>query len=118
MSDPENLAYYTQLVEFRADPSLAVRHFESPNKSRQRVLQSLSHAMGLDYEYSRATRTVTIAREIRLASPISPKTEIRIPSVPVYNKILEKCIIIRRDFGPQRTHMNHPGIMEFKKRIQ
>jgi hypothetical protein len=69
MNDPENLAYYTQLVEFRADPSLAVRHFESPNKSRQRVLQSLSHAMGLDYEYSRATRTVTIARENPTSQP-------------------------------------------------
>lgn len=63
MNDPANLAYYTQLVELRANSSLAMRHFVSPSKSQQRTLQSLAHAMGLDYEYSRVTRTVTITKE-------------------------------------------------------
>ena len=63
MNDPTNLALYTQLLQFNKFTFLRERLFRDPDGSQQRTLHCLAHAMGLEYEYSRTTRTVTITKD-------------------------------------------------------
>jgi hypothetical protein len=63
MNDSTNLALYTQLLQFKKFTFLRERLFRDPDGSQQRSLHFLAHAMGLEYEYSRTTRTVTITKD-------------------------------------------------------
>jgi hypothetical protein len=60
MNDPSNLELYSRLVRFQADISQEYVAFDSPDKSQQRTLHSFAHGLGLEYEYSRATKEVRI----------------------------------------------------------
>jgi hypothetical protein len=62
MNDSTNLALYTQLLQFKNFTFLREKLFIDPDGSQQRSLHFLAHAMGLEYEYSRTTRTATITK--------------------------------------------------------
>jgi hypothetical protein len=70
MNDATNLAFYTQLLQYKMNPSLPETMFKDPNNSQQRTLHSLAHAMGLEYEYSIMTRTVIITRQTQSTKTI------------------------------------------------
>lgn len=63
MNDPKNLAFYTQLIQFKMDPSLHETVFKDLNNSQQRTLHCLAHAMKLEYEYSRTSQAVTVSKQ-------------------------------------------------------
>ena len=62
LNDPSNLALYNQIFLFHNDLSRSEVLFSGHSNAEQRTLQSLAHRLGLDYEYSLATRTVRICR--------------------------------------------------------
>lgn len=72
VTDPQHVAFYTELVKFQANNSLRETQFKSPNKAHRRVLHYLADEMDLEYEYTLATQTVTITKQYLSASvPIS-----------------------------------------------
>jgi hypothetical protein len=62
LNDPSNLALYNQVFLFHNDFSRSEVLFSGHSNAEQRTLQSLAHRLGLDYEYSLATRTARICR--------------------------------------------------------
>jgi uncharacterized Zn-finger protein len=62
MNNPSNLYLYSQVLVFKTDISREDVTFESSPPSEQRSLQAIAHQLGLDYEYSKASRTVRISR--------------------------------------------------------
>lgn len=69
MNNPTNLSFYSQILLFKNDLSQRVLTFHGNSSTEQRALQSLSHAQGLEYEYSVSTKTVTISRPLAYGSP-------------------------------------------------
>jgi hypothetical protein len=64
MNDESILQLYCRLHLFKNTLVESELIFHGPNKERQRLLQSLSHKLDLECEYSLATRTVRITRPI------------------------------------------------------
>ncbi|KAF4626905.1 hypothetical protein G7Y89_g11252 [Cudoniella acicularis] len=71
MNDASNLRCYTKLIRFQMSPSEEELLFESPDTVQQRTIQSWAHAMGLEFEYSLATR---IARVVRQAPTVATES--------------------------------------------
>lgn len=65
MNNPSNLELYSKMLLFKNLATEEDMTFANPPSSEQSVLQGLAHRLGLDYEYSKATRIVRIScREI------------------------------------------------------
>lgn len=62
LNDPFILMLYNQIFLFQNDLSREEILFTNPSYSEQHALQSISHGLNLEYEYSLATRTVRICR--------------------------------------------------------
>jgi len=62
MNNPSNLYLYSQVLVFKTDISREDAIFENSPTSEQRTLQAIAHQLDLDYEYSKASRTVRISR--------------------------------------------------------
>jgi hypothetical protein len=56
LNDPSTLDLYSQILLFKSNPFEGELIFDNPDKSRQRILQSLAHRLGLEREYAAATR--------------------------------------------------------------
>lgn len=64
MNNPTNLTLYTQLMVFQNDQSREDFIKHNPDRILQRNLQALAHYLGLEYEYSLASRNARISRPV------------------------------------------------------
>lgn len=68
MNDPSNLSLGMELIQFQTDLSKSELRQNNPDTSKQRILQSIAHGLGLEYEYSLKTREATISRSANATS--------------------------------------------------
>ena len=66
MNDAVNLALYTQIILFKTSPMEGETLFHSPDPSQQRAIQTWAHSFGFDYEYSIATRTARVVKDVMI----------------------------------------------------
>jgi hypothetical protein len=64
MNNPRNLEFYTQILLFKNDISRECVLFRYLSSSEQRDLQFLAHSLSLEFEYSVATKTTKISRQV------------------------------------------------------
>ena len=62
MNDPSNLSLFSRLLLFRKELSEEDILWHNAESSQQRILQSLAHRLGLEYEFSLATGIARISR--------------------------------------------------------
>jgi hypothetical protein len=68
MNNPRNLEFYSQILVFKNGSAKENILFAQSSSLEQRTLQSIAHSLSLEYEYSVATRNVTISRPVRQAT--------------------------------------------------
>ncbi|KAH8663483.1 hypothetical protein BGZ60DRAFT_529752 [Tricladium varicosporioides] len=64
MNIPNSLKWYTVLLTFKNDLSASGVCFTGQSNEEQRNIQTIAHALQLDYEYSKANRTITITQSL------------------------------------------------------
>jgi hypothetical protein len=62
MNDPSTLAFYSKMLLFKNDISQTIVSFDNPTKPEQRILQSLAHALELEYDHNTLVRQAYISR--------------------------------------------------------
>ena len=66
MNNRANISIYTQLIRFQADFLEDDTVFLNPDNAQQRVIHELTHSLGLEFEYSLATRSARVSRSTLL----------------------------------------------------
>jgi hypothetical protein len=59
MNIPSNLTLYSDLVRFQVDLSRTEIRFNNPDHLKQRILQTLAHQLGLEFEYFQKGARIT-----------------------------------------------------------
>lgn len=90
MNDPSTLAYYTQLLLFKNDTSQTVISFDNPTKLEQRVLQSLAHALDLEYDHNTLLRQALISRTSLLDGDLELLGNARTASLPATGNLINE----------------------------
>ena len=75
MNNPRNLEFYSQILVFRNDLSREYLLFKSLSNLEQRDLQFLAHSLSLEFEYSVATKTARVSRQVSLEMEGSTRLE-------------------------------------------
>jgi hypothetical protein len=97
MNDESNLQLYCRLHLFKNTLVESELIFHGPNKERQRLLQSLSHKLDLECEYSLATRTVKITRSVPENGRSSEYEDLTFLAPPISESGRSSC---PQDFDP------------------